>query len=189
MTVCALVATVACCGLHHTREFTDRVVSHDEWPVLKETMPKGPGAEFPNRPPGNRGLPVLELPDGTLMPESTDIALHIATLVGPPLLPADPAERETAKRLYAASQALPLAWPMVALVRFPAAQAEGIMQGESLGEFMEGPRAYGQLLPTLRCASAWTVSTQRSQAATCLPVHDARVTCILPLPARLTDSG
>ena len=85
-----------------------------------------------------------------MMPESTEIALHIAKIAGEPLLPSEPAEQEAAKRLYAASQALPLAWPMVTLVRFPHEQAESIMRGESLGEFMEGSRAYDKLLPTLQ---------------------------------------
>ena len=39
------------------------------------------------------------------MPESTDIAAHIASCAGAPLLPTDPTMRADAERLYAASQA------------------------------------------------------------------------------------
>lgn len=133
--------------------YTNRVVSLDEWPALKPSMPPGLGAEFPNRPKGNRGLPVLELPDGTRMPESVDIALHIArvaTDAGTPLLPSDPKEAEVAAKMYEASQSLPLAWPMACLVRFPVEKAEAIMRGESMGEWMEGPRSFDRLMPTLR---------------------------------------
>ena len=130
--------------------FTDEVISNEDWPARKASMPEGRGAEFPNRPVGNRGLPVLQLPDGSLMPESTDIASHIAAAAGPPLLPADPEAAASAKRLYDQSQSLPLAWPMVCLVRFPVEQAEAIMNGEILGEWMAAPRSFADLLPALR---------------------------------------
>jgi glutathione S-transferase len=117
---------------HHQLPFEDEVISLEAWPARKVGMPEGRGAEFPNRPPGNRGLPVLQLPGGTLLPESADIAAHIAGAVGPPLLPAEPAAARRATELYAMSQALPLAWPMACLVRFPAVQAGAIMGGEVL---------------------------------------------------------
>ena len=43
------------------------------------------------------------------MPESTDIAGHIAAAAGPPLLPAAPEAAASAKRLYDQRQSLPLA--------------------------------------------------------------------------------
>jgi len=46
-------------------EFNDRFVSFAEWPELKQKMPNGQ-------------LPVLIKADGKMMPESCDIALHVA---------------------------------------------------------------------------------------------------------------
>eukprot|EP00493_Phyllostaurus_siculus_P020951 UN21276 len=46
-------------------QFNDRFVSMTEWPELKQQMPKGQ-------------LPVLVKADGKMMPESCDIALHVA---------------------------------------------------------------------------------------------------------------
>lgn len=64
--------------------FVDREVTLEDWPTLKEKIP--PNAS------GRVQLPVLELDDGTLMPDSLDIAKWIAEQAGPPLLPTSSAQ-------------------------------------------------------------------------------------------------
>ena len=65
--------------------FVDNVVSLEQWGPLKASG---------KLPPGNTGnvqLPVLELEDGTFMPESLDIAKYIwTTLAGKPVTGSDP---------------------------------------------------------------------------------------------------
>ena len=68
---------------HASIPYTDRIIQLADWPSLKTAMP-------------NKMLPVLELEDGTLLPETADIAMHIASmhdLTVPPsrwLLPSEP---------------------------------------------------------------------------------------------------
>ena len=61
---------------HANIAFTDELIPFAAWPELK---PHVPGAQ----------LPQLKFEDSTLLPQTKDIALHAATLAGPPLLPAD----------------------------------------------------------------------------------------------------
>ena len=62
--------------------YTDEMVQWKDWPTLKPTLP-------------NKMLPQLKLEDGTLLPETMDIALHVATLAkqygyAEPLTPSTP---------------------------------------------------------------------------------------------------
>ncbi|KAL1518420.1 hypothetical protein AB1Y20_002712 [Prymnesium parvum] len=59
--------------------YTDRLVSLDEWPSLKPSLPAGRG--------GKVQLPVLRLPSGEMIAESVDIARWAAAHAGAPLLP------------------------------------------------------------------------------------------------------
>lgn len=59
---------------HARLHITDEIVPLTAWSQLKSTMPK-------------QKLPVLRLEDGTLLPETADIAMHAAKLHGPPLMP------------------------------------------------------------------------------------------------------
>ncbi len=73
-------------------DVVDEFISFDKWSDVKPTMPKGQ-------------VPVLRLEDGTLMPESVDIAAYLATLpTGTRQLVVDDTQRE----LYALSQSRPL---------------------------------------------------------------------------------
>jgi glutathione S-transferase len=66
-------------------DYTDTIVSFDDWGTLKESGTVPPGRT------GNVQLPVLELEDGTMMPESLDIAKYIwTTLAGKPVTGSDP---------------------------------------------------------------------------------------------------
>jgi glutathione S-transferase len=69
---------------HADIPFVDHIVPFSEWPALKPNVP-------------NNQLPQLQLgSSGRLLPQSKDIALHIASLAGPPLLPSDAATAEDA---------------------------------------------------------------------------------------------
>ena len=69
---------------HANIPFVNQVIPFDEWPALKPDMP-------------NNQLPQLQLGgDGRLLPHAKDIALHIATLSGPPLLPSNEADADSA---------------------------------------------------------------------------------------------
>ena len=107
--------------------FTDTVVSLEDWPAIKATMPQGEGAEFPGRPKGNRALPVLKLPNGQMIPDSSSIAEYIATLSPRNLNPTGTTE---ALELFKMSQSLPLFWPTALLARFPEKVADCIISGD-----------------------------------------------------------
>ena len=63
--------------------FVNETIPFADWPALKPNVP-------------NNQLPQLQLDGGRLLPHSRDIALHVATLAGPPLLPTDEASAEVA---------------------------------------------------------------------------------------------
>lgn len=71
--------------LCHTKiPYVNKVIPFAEWPAMKPSVP-------------NNQLPQLELGnDGLLLPQSMDIALHIARIAGPPVLPNDEADAESA---------------------------------------------------------------------------------------------
>ena len=69
--------------LHTKIPFANQIVSLDEWPALKPSVP-------------NHQLPQLQLGEERMLPHTRDIALHIATLAGPPVLPADAADAASA---------------------------------------------------------------------------------------------
>lgn len=108
---------------HVNIQFVDRVVPFEEWTSLKSTMPAGRS--------GAQQLPVLQLPDGTLMPESADIAKYIATLAGPLTLSEDV---DAAYRMWTLpdefdAPGVSEAWPRHSLVNpclnwFPQEEAE-----------------------------------------------------------------
>jgi len=68
---------------HASVPFVNEVVPFSEWPQLKPLVP-------------NNQLPQLQLCEDTLLPYTKDIALHIAKLAGPPLLPIDEAGKAAA---------------------------------------------------------------------------------------------
>ena len=69
---------------HANIPFVNHEVPFAEWPALKPDVP-------------NNQLPALQLgSDGRLLPHARDIALHVATLAGSPLLPADEVDAELA---------------------------------------------------------------------------------------------
>eukprot|EP00873_Tetraselmis_striata_P039530 jgi/Tetstr1/459794/TSEL_005145.t1 len=63
-----------------------------KWPDLKSTIPTNKA--------GKQQLPVLRKEDGSLLPESHDIAVYLATKAGPPLMPAGAAGAERAAALW-----------------------------------------------------------------------------------------
>lgn len=71
--------------LRHTKiPYVNELIPFLEWPALKPNVP-------------GHQLPVLQLGnDGRLLPNSMDIALHIANVGGPPLLPSDEVSAECA---------------------------------------------------------------------------------------------
>ena len=71
--------------LKHTKTpYVNEVVPFADWPELKPNVPNGQ-------------LPQLQLGgDGKLLPNSMDIALHIANIKGSPLLPSDEADANCA---------------------------------------------------------------------------------------------
>ena len=71
--------------LHHGNiRFVNHVIPFAGWPALKPNVP-------------NNQLPQLELgSNGRLLPHMKDIALHVAALSGPPVLPVDEADAESA---------------------------------------------------------------------------------------------
>lgn len=121
--------------LHANIPFHDQIITMAEWPSLKPSIPPGPiGSEFPGRPKGNRGVPVLKFANGEMLQESRDIAHHIATKAGSPLLPSDATLAAEAKDMFDKSQALPGFWPTALLIRFEEPISEKIMNGEDLGD-------------------------------------------------------
>mmetsp|Transcript_27042 Transcript_27042/g.41772 ORF Transcript_27042/g.41772 Transcript_27042/m.41772 type:complete len:263 (+) Transcript_27042:88-876(+) len=68
---------------HASVPFVNEVIQFSDWPQVKPTVP-------------NNQLPQLQLYDDTLLPHTKDIALHIAKLVGPPLLPMNEAGKASA---------------------------------------------------------------------------------------------
>jgi len=146
--------------LHFARiPFKDTLVSLEEWPKIKPSMPPGLGSEFPGRPKGNRALPVLRLGTGSVLPESRNIALWIARQAGSPLLPHDASLVSEAIALFDASQSLPLFWATACLARFPEEVAERVMRSESvvdvagggpqLQQWLEGQAGWADLRPAL----------------------------------------
>ena len=122
-------------------DYKNENISLQDWPMIKPTMPKGYGAEYPGREPGNRALPVLRIPninvnDGedTLMPESRDIARWIAEQAGPVggLLPLDTKLQEECKDMFDKSQSLPMFWPTALLMRFDEDTTNHILFGKDL---------------------------------------------------------
>ena len=69
---------------HSSIPFVDHVVPFAEWPALKPHVP-------------NQQLPQLRLGnDGALLPHAKDIALHVASIAGSPLLPNNDADAQSA---------------------------------------------------------------------------------------------
>ena len=71
--------------LRHTKtRYVNEIVSFSDWPALKSQMP-------------NKQLPVLQLGSGgKLLANSMDIGLHVANIMGPPLVPTNEADAESA---------------------------------------------------------------------------------------------
>ena len=72
--------------------YTDEMVQWKDWPTLKPTLP-------------NKMLPQLKLEDGSLLPETMDIALHVATLAkqygyAEPLTPSTPEHAASAEHCW-----------------------------------------------------------------------------------------
>lgn len=84
----------------------DKVIPLAEW--ASEWKPKMP----------NGLVPVLQLADGTLLPESLDIARHIAAQAGPSLLPSDPALAKSAEDAWLFGDNTSFAWISEGLPRF-----------------------------------------------------------------------
>jgi glutathione S-transferase len=111
-------------------DVVDEVVDFVDWPTVKPTMPNGQ-------------LPVLRLPDGSLLPESIDIAIKIAS---------DPSVAEERKLrvteadmdLYALSQGIPsreLAMLNPVLNWFPKVDAN-VRLVDTLSDALEVCRAF-----------------------------------------------
>jgi glutathione S-transferase len=116
--------------------FEDITLQAEEWKALKPTFPQGDGAEFPGREKGNRGLPVLKLPSGEMMPESLRIVEYIVENLVPPrlhLVPSDQALALEAKEMAQDANVLPMFWPLPALVRFPQPAAEHVIKNDGDG--------------------------------------------------------
>ena len=80
--------------MHAGIDFEDRVLSFEEWQGgWKDKMPLNDA--------GERQVPVLELEDGSMMPESAKIAEYIARQAGAPLWPADLSQQEVPARTRA----------------------------------------------------------------------------------------
>ena len=63
---------------HASIPYVDKIYSFAEWPKAKRTMPKNDE--------GKRQVPVLDLPDGTQIPETAAIAKYIAERAEPSLV-------------------------------------------------------------------------------------------------------
>ncbi|CAK9034612.1 Probable phthiotriol/phenolphthiotriol dimycocerosates methyltransferase 2 [Durusdinium trenchii] len=108
--------------------YVDRLYTEEEWKVMKSQMPEGKGVPgVATRPVGNRGLPVLQLPDGTMIPETADIARFICEK-RPDLFPAEQAAE--AYEMTLAVNTYPLLFPQCMLASYPAEVTEAILRGE-----------------------------------------------------------
>jgi len=139
---------------HAGISYVDRLYSQEEWAKVKNTMPEGKGCPgVCTRPAGMRGLPVLELESGEMMPETTDIACFIAR-ESPLAFPTLTAEKAAeAYEMTLAANTYPLLFSITLLAAFPEEDAEAILRGE-LPETLHGPSAdlprYSEVLPTLQ---------------------------------------
>ena len=81
--------------------YTDRIVQFEEWLTVKPTTPKG-------------AMPVLTQPSGEAMPETADIARHLAAMAPKDLglMPEDEAGQKEAARLFDISNTRPCAMVM-----------------------------------------------------------------------------
>lgn len=138
--------------------YADKLYSAAEWKDTKATMPEGKGVPgIALRPPGNRALPVLQLESGEMMPETADIARHIAERAGPILLPADSAKAAEAQEMWVSTMSFPAYWVQPLLSSYKQEQTEAILRGEKPegtihGKVAELPFTYEEVQPAFQ---AW----------------------------------
>jgi len=104
-------------------KYNNRLVSDEEWPKLKPTMPEGAWIEHFYKPDdwvGEKQLPVLKLADGTMLPDSRHIAKYIAMAAGAPLWPDTEYQQKSAADLFRIGQEQPLLFMHQVVNMFPA---------------------------------------------------------------------
>lgn len=133
------------------KEYVDRLYTPEEWSVMKDKMPEGKGVPgVVTRPAGNRGLPVLQLPTGEMIPETADIGRFIAERKPEAFAPGKTAE---AYEMAVACNTYPLIFPVCMLASYPEEVTDAILRGE-LPNTYHGNLAdlppYSDLLKTLQ---------------------------------------
>lgn len=131
--------------------YVDRLYTPEEWSVMKSKMPEGKGVPgVATRPAGNRGLPVLQLPSGEMIPETADIGRFIAEQ-SPDAFPVG--KSSEAFEMALAANAYPLLFPCCMLCSYPEEVTDAILRGE-LPDTYHGNLAdlppYSDLLKTLQ---------------------------------------
>lgn len=143
---------------HAGIKYRDQLYSVEDWKTAKETMPPGKGVPgIPTRPPGNRALPILELPSGERLVETADIAKYIARSAGPILMPGDLAKADEAQEMWESTMSFPFYWIQPMMSTYPQETSEAIIRGEKPENTMHGnigelPFSYSEILP---CFKAW----------------------------------
>ena len=111
--------------------YVDKLYSPEEWNEAKKSMPEGQGVPgVSTRPVGNRGLPVLELVSGELIPETADIARLIQHEVPDKFPHLNSEELEQAHKMAVASNAYPLLFPGCMLASYPEEVTDAVLRGE-----------------------------------------------------------
>ena len=139
--------------------YVDKLYSPEEWNEAKKLMPEGKGVPgVSTRPVGNRGLPVLELATGEMVPETADIARLICQEASPGKFPAlQGKELDQAHEMAVASNTYPLMFPGCMLASYPEEVTDAILRGEK-------PDTYHGNLSNLPPYSDVLVSLQRWEA-------------------------
>lgn len=131
--------------------YEDKLYSPADWKDAKATMPEGRGVPgVATRPPGNRALPVLDLPSGGRVVETSEIARTIAKLAGDLLVPTDEHKLVQAQGIWEATMNFPMYWVQPLLSSYQQEQAEAILRGETPegtihGNIADLPFSYSQL--------------------------------------------
>lgn len=144
--------------LHAGIPYEDKLYSVEDWKTAKQTMPAGKGVPgIASRPPGNRGLPVLELPSGERVVETADIARFIAEKAGAPLMPSDEGKAAEAQDMWETTMGFPFYWPQPMMSSYPQEVSEAILRGEKPegtihGNIADLPFSFAEVLPAFQ---AW----------------------------------
>jgi len=134
--------------------YVDKLYTPEEWSEAKKAMPPGKGVPgVCTRPIGNRGLPVLELENGEMIPETADIARLIAEQAPEAFPPLHGRKVEEAYEMALAVNTYPLMFPTCMLASYPEEVTDAILRGERPDTYHGNLSAlppYGSVLTTLQ---------------------------------------